>query len=131
MRLVRNAVNGFTLLEVMVALAIFGISILLLIQIFSGGLNMARATDSYTSAVIYARAKMNETLLDKNIDVGRQSGLTNDGFKWGVEVTQADNSSDDDANSRVRLLKVVVKVHNSGRRGDVSLATLKTVMRND
>ena len=57
-------VDGFTLLEVLVATMVLGISVVIVLQLFSGGLDQARRAEDYTRAVFHARAKMEEVLLD-------------------------------------------------------------------
>ena len=52
--------KGFTLIEVLVAVAILGVGLTVLIELFSGGLRLGRASEEYTKAVNYARMKMEE-----------------------------------------------------------------------
>jgi len=120
----RNSEYGFTLLEVMVAVALFGLSVLFLLQLFSAGLGSAKLTDDYTKAVIYARGKMAEALLDRELSEGVSSGTTEDGFKWSVEVNRSDLV---EGVQNFRLLQVITKVNSRRGRDMVSLASLKTI----
>ena len=54
--------QGFTLLEVMIAVAILAIGLVSLFRLFSGSLRSAKVSADYTRAVIGARAKMDEVL---------------------------------------------------------------------
>ncbi|NWG02305.1 MAG: prepilin-type N-terminal cleavage/methylation domain-containing protein, partial [Syntrophaceae bacterium] len=49
--------KGFTLIEVLLAVLILGIGLTLIIELFSGGLRLARTSEEYTRAVNYARMK--------------------------------------------------------------------------
>ena len=64
--IVRNS-RGFTLLEVIVALAILGISIGVTMHIFSGGLKNIHRIDMAHRAMHHAENVMNEVLVDQDI----------------------------------------------------------------
>lgn len=70
--------NGFTLMEVIVAIAILGISFVLVMQLFSGGLQASRSSCDYTRALVHAKDKMEELAMSPASD----SGQFEDGFKW-------------------------------------------------
>lgn len=53
--------KGFSLLEVMVALAILGIAVVAIFQLFSINLRSTQKADDYTKAVFYARSMMDDT----------------------------------------------------------------------
>jgi prepilin-type N-terminal cleavage/methylation domain-containing protein len=46
----RTRNQGFTLLEIVVAMAILGIGLVVIIELFSGGLRLARVSEEYTKA---------------------------------------------------------------------------------
>ena len=56
----RQASRGFSLIEVVVALAILGVGVLSLIQLFSGSLRTTKKSEDYSKALIYARSLMEE-----------------------------------------------------------------------
>jgi prepilin-type N-terminal cleavage/methylation domain-containing protein len=47
--------QGFTLIEVVVALTVLGVGLIVIIELFSGGLRLGRMAEEYTQAVSYAR----------------------------------------------------------------------------
>lgn len=113
---------GFTLLEVMATVTILGIGIVMVIQLFSGGLSLVKSSDDYTRKVLVAREKMTETLLSGKLKEGRTTGTTDDGLGWAVEV----RAHAKEANATV--FKVVVSAEGPGARKKVfTLTTLKTV----
>jgi general secretion pathway protein I len=78
--------KGFTLIEVLVAVAILGVGLTVLIELFSGGLRLGRASEEYTKAVNYARIKMEEIAVKPTIKEGSEEGEFNETFRWQVEV---------------------------------------------
>ena len=98
-----NKNGGFTLFEVIVAVAILSISLVMVMQLFSAGLRSARSSCDYTRAVVHAKDKMAE--LADSPEVG--SGDFEDGFKWETDVQ--DYKQNEDAS--IDLKKLVVKVY--------------------
>src|SRR4030042_904289 len=86
----RNIKNGFTLLEVVVALAILGVGLMVIIELFAGGLRLGRVSEEYTKAVNYARTKIEEVKLKPLTAEGVEEGVFNDTFRWQVEMKKVD-----------------------------------------
>ena len=80
------AEGGFTLLEVLVATMVLGISVVVVLQLFSGRLDQARRAEDYTRAVLHARAKMEEVLLDLPSGPVLERGDFGDGYRWAWET---------------------------------------------
>jgi general secretion pathway protein I len=57
--------EGFTLIEVLVALALLAVGLTTLIELFSGSLSLAHSSRVYTTATFLANQKMGETLLSE------------------------------------------------------------------
>ena len=98
----KTAPGGFTLIEIIVAIAILGISLVLVMQLFAGGLRAARTSCDYSRAVIHAKDKMEEIMQDPVQD----SGEFDDGYKWEAEVFPYRENED----TAFNLMKVKVKV---------------------
>jgi len=127
----RRHEDGFTLLEVMVSVAILGMGILALIQLFSSGLGIAASTRDHTNAVIIAREKMASALAAQDLRPGLTRGTEKGGFEWQVDITPyAEDLTE--RNAGVSIYRVVVKVKNRGAKaGEFTLATLKTVIKEE
>jgi general secretion pathway protein I len=82
--------KGFTLLEVLVAIAILGVGLTIVIELFSGGLRLGRASEEYTKAVNYARMKMEETAIKTTMKEGSEEGEFDNTFRWQVVVKKVD-----------------------------------------
>jgi hypothetical protein len=62
-----------------------------IIELFSGGLRLARASMEYTEAVNYARMKMEEITMKPAVEEGTQEGESEDKtFRWQVGVKKVD-----------------------------------------
>jgi len=81
-----NLKKGFTLIEVLVALAILGVGLSVIIELFSGGLRLGKASEEYTKAANHGRMKLEEISTQKDIAEGREEGDYDDGFLWQVDV---------------------------------------------
>ncbi len=63
--------KGFTLIEVLVAVALLGLVIATLMELFSANLRSSRKTSEYTQAIILAQSEM-EKLYSNNIEPGSE-----------------------------------------------------------
>jgi general secretion pathway protein I len=106
--------QGFLLLEVVLALAILGVGLTVIIELFSGGLRLARASMEYTEAVNYARMKMEEITMKPAVEEGTQEGQSEDKtFRWQVGVKKVDLLSIDksvDYKPPIELYQVKIDV---------------------
>ena len=82
--------RGFTLIEVVVALAILAIGLTVIIELFSGGLRLGRISKEYTQAMNYASLKMEEIATRRTIDEGEDTGEFDDNYRWKVGVEKVD-----------------------------------------
>ena len=117
---------GFTLIEVIVAIAILAISLVMIMQLFSGGLRASRASCDYTRAIVHAKDKMEELY----IEPVSGSGEFEDGFKWESEVYPLEEYKGKPENLDINLLKVKVKViwsNIANQQKSVELVSLKTI----
>lgn len=76
--------KGFTLIEMVVSLAIIGVGLLGIIELFSGGLRTQRIATEYSKAVEYAQLKMEEIALAPSSQEGKEEGVFNEHFRWEV-----------------------------------------------
>ncbi len=117
-----RARRGFTLLEVLVALAILGLAVVTVIQLFGQGLRLLKVAGNYQQAVLLADQKVREveTLLE-GIESGEE-GV----FQWERRVTIVPVSEELTIRSPVpiRLFKISAQVQWNGR--SVEVATLRT-----
>lgn len=60
--------RGFTLLEIMVSMAIMAVALVTIIQLFSGALRSAKVSEDYSLAVMGAKEKMDEALAVRTLE---------------------------------------------------------------
>ena len=119
--------NGFTLLEVLVALAVLGIALVAVFQLFSANLRGLAASDDYANAVIKAESKMREILDEDTLEEKTWSETTEDGYTIDTAVTGVETERTE--NLQVKLLEITLAVHwRSGvRERTFTLKTMKLV----
>jgi general secretion pathway protein I len=114
--------EGFTLIEVVVALAILGMSLTLLFAIFSESLARERKNEVRGQERALAQSLLQRALLEP---VRNESGMTDQGFAW--RVAYAPYGSQDDTrswpNSAWEL--TVIVGDSSGAANRVTLHTLR------
>ena len=120
--------DGFTLIETLVAMAILSISLVIILQLFSGGLKSSGLSDNYTRAIFHAREKMEEILLDDNFTDGAVEGEFSDGFEWKAQTFRFEPDQVEEAELPVDIfsIKVDVSWHEGSKEKHFEISTLKT-----
>jgi len=116
---------GFTLLEVLVALAILGFAVVVSIQAFASGLRLLKLSGEHQEAMLLADLKARE--ITAPTQAGRDSGSQGP-FTWEREIKQV-VTPDLDVEGRTvkwRQWEVDVSVR-WGESRQVTVATLRTV----
>jgi general secretion pathway protein I len=124
---------GFTILEVLAAFVVFAVTLVALLQLFSGGLRDAQLADEYARAVMIAQARLDGYTASERLEEVNATGAEGN-FAWSLAAAAYDERQESegadrsrDYNLRVRLLRVETKVAwraADGRERDVRLATL-------
>lgn len=118
--------RGFTLLEIMVALAILGTGFLLVVQLFSGGARLASASDEFLKGVSLANHKFAELEIE-NFETEATAGVFEQepGFRWEMEV-EPFASPLNNPEAGIQLSQVILKVlwGDGPREKQVQLASL-------
>jgi general secretion pathway protein I len=130
MRLFRK--QGFTLIEVVVALAILGIGLTVIIELFSGGLRLARVSKEYSIAMNHARAKLEEILIQPALEEGTEEGEFDDTFRWQVGIEKVDIlpvEKDRDFKAPVEFFQITINVNwkSGSRTRSTTVKTFKTL----
>lgn len=128
MKFRRNSLNGFTLLEVLVALTIVGLGVVTLLQIFSLGLRLGARSTASTEAVTYSARIMDELLARKQLVEGSDSGIATPAGRWKSQVQAVRDSSPSLSLSNNWELKEValeMKVTDGGQDRRIELKTLR------
>jgi prepilin-type N-terminal cleavage/methylation domain-containing protein len=108
--------RGFTLLEIVVAVALLGVGAGVALQVFSGGFKNIYRISLAHRAMNHAENVMNEILSDELLTSPDQwSGDLDDDFSFSAEIDYweppQERLSLDIVDHRIELLSVVVDIH--------------------
>ena len=112
-------------MEVLVSVAILGIGLGVILELFSGGLRSARISEEYTQAIWYGRAKMEDLLTAKELTEGVAEDAFDSKYSWSSEVKKANPplglGEGESITLPIDLYRIVVKVVWPSGRGQRSL----------
>jgi len=121
--------NGFTLIEVLVALTIFSISIAVLLTVFSDSLSRFRLNEDRSGAEAHARSILAEIGVTRQLQLGEASGQVEGGYHWTIKTTPY-GSEDDRAAWPVEAVIVRLSVWKEGQDNrPVEVTTMKFMDR--
>jgi prepilin-type N-terminal cleavage/methylation domain-containing protein len=124
----KHGANGFTLLEVVVAMAIVGLGVVTLLELFSMGLRLGARSSARTEANSYARQVMDEVLARQTLQNGTERGGTDPSRHWTLQIQTMPDSEQTLSLSNVWELKEIsldMVVMDAGRERHVTLRTLR------
>jgi prepilin-type N-terminal cleavage/methylation domain-containing protein len=78
--------SGFTLFEVMIATAVASISIVALLELFSGTARLVGIAGAQTDAMVVARSVMDATLWQPDLDQADQLSGEHGSYRWRIEI---------------------------------------------
>ncbi len=82
----RKSQRGFTLLEVVVALAIVGLGVVTLLAIFSQGLRLGARSSANSEAFTYGRQLLDGVLVRRTLSDGREEAPFGDRNRWRLQI---------------------------------------------
>jgi len=124
----RQSTAGFTLLEVMVAMAIVGFGVVTLLEIFSLGLRLGSRSNVHTEAVAYSARVMDELLARPKLRDGSESGTLASANRWRSQIQtlrDATPSLNLGSNWELKEIGVEMTVPDGDRERRVELKTLR------
>ncbi|MEN6624574.1 MAG: prepilin-type N-terminal cleavage/methylation domain-containing protein [Smithella sp.] len=96
--------TGFTLLEVLVSLAIMAIAVTMISQLFSANLRSVANSEDMTSAVIRAESRMRDLTSGNSLSEKVLNENTDDGYRFDISITEILKDRTD--NLPVKLMKI-------------------------
>lgn len=122
-----NRERGFTLLEILVALALLAIAVTVVIQLFSANLKAIYSSEDYINATIKADSKLREVLSDDNLSERSWSETTDDGYTIYGDVYKTLKERTEDLNLDLLEIDLTVRWMVGSREKTINLRTIKVV----
>lgn len=124
-----NREKGFTLLEILVALALLAIAVTVVIQLFSANLKAIYSSEDYINATIKADSKLREVLSDDNLSERSWSETTDDGYTIYGDVYKTLKERTEDLNLDLLEIDLTVRWMVGSREKSINLRTIKVVSK--
>lgn len=124
---------GFTLIEVAIAMAIVGVGVVAVLQIFTAALRTERGAGIRARAAMHARALLEQTMTEPDPVAGQDSGALPDGYRYERRVREASELLEGtgrqlDVKSEITLFEIEVSVlwtQTEDREGVYTVRTLR------
>ena len=116
--------QGFSLLEVLVAFAILGMSLGILYQAFGSSLRNLSVAGDYTRAMIIAESHLAEAANRMPLEAGADQGEEGD-YRWQLTVEPWKDLDDLPETFKAWLVEVQVSWGNAGRMRNYRISTLR------
>lgn len=119
--------EGFSLLEVIVALAIMAVGFVTVLQLFSGSIRSVGLSEQYLKAVTLGNSKLNQLeLTGFNPDDTSGTFEGDETYRWELNLRPYDSPLNN-PDKKIELLEVILKVlwNDSGAERDIELATIQ------
>jgi prepilin-type N-terminal cleavage/methylation domain-containing protein len=124
--------TGFTLLEIVVAMAIVGLGVVTLLAVFSQGLRLETASSARTEAVAYSRQAFDTFLVQRSFDTRGDSGSFGRTHSWRIDVDPVrDNSQNALAGWEVSEITLRMRYPEAERDKFLEMKTLRIVKRKE
>jgi type II secretion system protein I len=128
--------QGFTLLEVLLAVMILGLSIVAILQQFSVALRAGSTSQDVTRAVLHAKEKLEELKIKKNPVESSESGSFDDGCSWQTHVglyqlpaIEGESTSEEKLKHDIFQLTATIAWKTGEQEKQIELTTLKTAKK--
>jgi len=121
--------SGFTLLEVLISLAVLGIAVTLIFQVFSASTRNIALSEDYVAAVVAAENRMQEMLDDDVLTTRNWSEVTEDGYRIDAVVSETLENRTQEL--PVKLVDIAITIYwmKNAKQKSLTLRTMKVVER--
>ena len=128
-KITSNGEGGFALIEILVAVSVLAISLVVIFQLFSGGLKSRQLSEQYARGVFHAREKMAEMLLTPDLSEGEIQGEFEDAYEWQAVITRVVSEEGEAKNLPVNLLNIRMRINwrEGEKKKSFVIDTLKAV----
>ena len=118
--------NGFTLLEVVVAMSIVALGVVTLFEIFSSGLRLGARSFERTEATAYGREAIDEFLIRRGASEGGASGSFGERYRWSIQVKTLPESGQFSSTAwDLKEITLQMQYREGAREKELELRTLR------
>jgi len=121
--------SGFTLLEILVAIALLGIAIVLELQLFSADLRAITASEEYVTAVQRAEAKMREVLDEEKLEERTWSEAMDNGSRADITVSGTLKERTEGLTVKVLEIDLTFYWKSGSKTRSITLRTMKVAAK--
>ena len=121
--------KGFTLLEILVALAILATAVTIIFQLFSASMRNIAVSEDVVIASVRAEAKMREVLDNEELSIDSWTEETNDGYRFVVNITETLQQKTDSLPLQLLQIDVAVTWVKNSKERSLRLKTFKMINR--
>ena len=126
-RLKKPSDDGFSLLEVIVALAIMAMGFITVLQLFSGSIRSVSLSEQYLKATTLAHSKLGELEINNYSDSELEGTFPNEkNYRWQLDISPYTSPLNSEENN-IQLSEVVLNVlwSDANQIRNIELNTLK------
>ena len=123
----KTSEDGFSLLEVIVALAIMAMGFVTVLQLFSGSIRSVSMSEQYLKATTLAQSKMGELEMNNYRASEFEGTFANEeNYRWQLDISPYTTSLNSEVNN-IQLSEVLLRVlwSDANKVRNVELSTLK------
>jgi prepilin-type N-terminal cleavage/methylation domain-containing protein len=131
MRSRRKQGQGFTLMEILVALTVMGVAVVYLAQLFSSNLRMIGASQDSMAAFPLAETLMREIVESDKIEEKSWIRETDQGWRMEVSVSEVLKERTQDLSVKLLQIEMTLSWEKALRKRPLMLRTLKVVNKID
>jgi general secretion pathway protein I len=117
--------GGFTLMEIMVALALISIAVVVAVQLFSANLRAIHASDGYVRAAANAGSVMRAILTDEDFPANASTAGTIDIYRYESTATKIEDEKYANISADMYRVDVVVRWREGERDKTMTISTMK------
>jgi len=121
--------DGFTLVEILIALVLLGISIAVLAQLFSTNLRNIGKSQNYVPAIVLAEARMSEILAKDFLDEKKTTYKSDDGYLMEVSIIETMKEKFQHLPVKLMEIGLTVRWQMDQKEKTFTLRSYKTVRR--
>lgn len=119
--------KGFTLIEILVALALVSTAVVVVMQLFSANLRAISASDAYVNASANAESVMRAVLTDEDFPDKAASSGTLDIYRYESSAIKVNEERTSTTNVDLYLVMVTIHWREGSRDKTLTLNTLKLI----